>query len=119
MKAVTHTPRVLVEEWDISGLSARDDDAAVLRAALGVGDVPAVRTSANYVTTGSPFVYSRGEDDLTTTGRRLADIEAARTKALDQARTMALDALDRGASERQVAASLNVDRSLVRSWRGK
>jgi len=120
MRIVTHTPRIYVEEWEVKGLPATATDAEVLAILRGEvrGSVAFIQ-SKSVVDTGPAFVFARGQSDLEQAGRRIAEARANEAAALDEARTLAKEAFDGGASEREVATLLGVDRNTVRAWRGK
>lgn len=120
MNVVIHTPRVFVEEWDIAGLGAAPDTAAIFAAVRGQGrGVLARRLRADNVDTGPPFVHSRGPGDLSSVGRRIAAARAAERAAIEEAAPLAKQEIAAGASERSVAAELGIDRNTLRAWLGK
>lgn len=121
MRITVHTPRMHVEEWDLPTLRPGDTDATALAIVAGMPGRadPAHRLAEYEVANGEPYVHSRADDDLEVVGRRLATARTVEQTALDEARLVALRRLADGVSEREVAAALGVDRSLVRTWRGK
>lgn len=120
MKVTVHTPRIYIEEWDIPSFVGDETDGAILAAVRGQKrGVQARRLSNSIHDTDRAFVYSRGETDLASAGRRLADARAAADAAMTDARAVAEAAFAAGISERQVAAEVGVDRNTVRGWRGK
>lgn len=120
MNVVIHTPRVYVEEWDIPLLAAGAADRAILAAIrVGVPDQAVRRVSAQTLDTGPPFVYLRGPGELSGAARRIASARAAERAAIDEAVLLAKQEIAGGASERQVASELGVDRNTLRSWLGK
>jgi transposase len=58
-------------------------------------------------------------DNLERAGRKLRSARKAQKDAMEAARLAALEALDHGHSEVEVASTLGVDRMTVRKWGGK
>lgn len=56
---------------------------------------------------------------LTGAAQRIATARAKQAEAIENARAVALEAIDAGMSERAVTAALGIDRNVVRAWRGK
>lgn len=120
MRVVTHTPRIYIEEWDIPSFTGDETDGAILATVRGQKrGVQARRLSTSIYDTERTFVYSRGETDLASAGRRIADARAALDAAMSDAQMVADAAIAAGISERQAATEIGVDRNTVRGWRGK
>jgi hypothetical protein len=120
VNVVIHTPRLLVEEWDIPLLAPGAADRAILATVRGQElGVAARRLSQVTLDTGPPYVHSRGPGELSAAGRRIAEARAAERAAIDEALAIAAREIGAGASERQVAAELGIDRNTLRSWLGK
>jgi hypothetical protein len=120
MKVIVHTPRIYVEEWDIPSFTGGETDGAILAAVRGQKrGVQARRLSATTHDLERAFVHSRGETDLASVGRRIADARAALDAAMEDAGRVAGAAIATGISERQVASKVGVDRNTVRRWLGK
>lgn len=58
-------------------------------------------------------------DNLERAGRKLRSARKNQKAAMEEAQTAALEALDLGYTEVQVANTLGVDRMTVRKWAGK
>jgi hypothetical protein len=58
-------------------------------------------------------------DNLERAGRKLRLARRAQSEAMEAARLAALDAIERGFTEVEVATTLGVDRMTVRKWGGK
>lgn len=58
-------------------------------------------------------------DNLERAGRKLRSARKTQKDAMEAARIAALEALDLGYTEVQVANTLGVDRMTVRKWAGK
>lgn len=119
MKVVMHTPRVLVETYNVPDTLADATDAEVA-AFIESGEAETVGSQVRRV--GRPRVHTRTTtgDDITAAGHRLSDARAAVESAMNEAREMAVSMLESGAvSERAVAEALALDRNTVRAWRGK
>lgn len=52
-------------------------------------------------------------------GRKLRSARKAQKGAMEDARVAAIDAIEQGYTEVEVAATLGVDRMTVRKWAGK
>lgn len=58
-------------------------------------------------------------DNLERAGRKLRSARKAQKAAIEGAQAAALEALEQGYTEVEVAATLGVDRMTVRKWAGK
>jgi len=58
-------------------------------------------------------------DNLERAGRKLRSARKAQKDAMESARAAALEALEQGYTEVEVANTLGVDRMTVRKWNGK
>lgn len=115
MRVVLHTPQVFVEEVELPDLLAGKSDDDLLTSAMRRR-----RVKQYQLDTGPVFVYSRGAADLETAAKRVSTAKAAATAAVEEARALAVAAMDAGlASERSVAELFGIDRNTVRAWRGK
>lgn len=114
MKFIIHQPRVEVREYDLPMLPEATDRQVLAQAAT------ATPVSVSVVDMGSPRVHMRGGDEVTQAGQRLNEARVAQAHAWEEAKHVALAALEDGTmSERAVAEALGVDRNTVRAWQGK
>lgn len=122
MKVTIRTSRVLEEHWHLVDAPADLTDDEILAIVRGEGPrgIQAKRDGIGEFDVDDPFVFSRGEPDLRSIGRKLAEARGAVRRAMAEAEAAGRRVLDnKQASERRVAADLGVDRNTVRSWIGK
>lgn len=120
MKVTIHTRRVREELWNIpaAGPDIADEEILAVVAGQRRGQT-AWRLDIQEFDIADPYVFSRGETDLESIGRRLAEARAAVDRVMEEAKAATLPRLEeRSISERKAAADLGVDRNTVRAWRG-